>query len=370
MTISHLPDKSTIGQPSRLISLEAAATDLPPLPEPGLVHGFGLNENPYPVSPEVVTAVLEATMGGNRYPDPAHYDLVAALTAILPVDPEQLSVGPGLVAICRALVQAVAGVGDEVMFPWPSFDDYLIDAILHDTSPVSVPLHGNHIDLDAMFGRITPRTRLIFLASPNNPTGTTVADADLERFLAALPAGVVVALDEAYAEFATAPDRADGLRLSRVHSNLVVLRTFSKAYGLAGFRVGYAVSEPGLASRMNQVLAPFGVSRPAQAAAVAALRHQEVTDVRVRELIAERDGLTAALRMSGWRLPDSQGNFLWLPVRDRAVELAAQLAADEIAVRPFPGHGVRITVGLRSDSKLLLAALAKARRAQLSLRYA
>jgi len=348
-------------QPARLRSLQDAAADLPPLPPANRRYQLGLNENPYPPPPELVTAAFEALMASNRYPEPAGTRLRTALAELLGVDPDRITAGAGLVALCRSLVQALVDVDDEVVFPWPSFDDYLIDTILHDARPVPVPFRGTDVDLHAVLDRISPRTRLVLLASPNNPTGAVLAHDELDRFLGAVPPGVVVAIDEAYAEFATLPGRADGLELLRGHPGLVVLRTFSKAYGLAGLRVGYAVSDATTAARLQHVLAPFGVSRPAEAAAVAALEHRDSIMRRAREIITERDRVARRLAEMGWPVARSQANFLWLPLRESAADVAAQLARHDIAVRPYLGLGIRVTVGLRAESDVLLSAMARIR---------
>jgi histidinol-phosphate aminotransferase len=286
--------------PHRIAALQAAIPDLAPLPPAGLPHRFGLNESPYPPPSQLVASVIDTLTESNRYPDPVSGTLVTALAQRLAVSPEQLTVGPGLVGMCRALVQSTVDIGDEVVFPWPSFDDYLIDSVLYDARAVPVPTRGDQIDLDAVLARINSHTRLIFLATPNNPTGAVLDHDELAMFLDATPPGILVAIDEAYREFATRPGHADAVRLGRKRPHVVALRTFSKAYGLAGLRVAYAVSSANTAKRLRAVLAPFGLSRPAEAAAVAALRLAETFDERTQELIAERHRLSRILRELGW----------------------------------------------------------------------
>jgi histidinol-phosphate aminotransferase len=198
----------------------------------------------------------------------------------------------------------------------------------------------------------------VFVCNPNNPTGTAVRRAELEAFLDAVPASTLVVLDEAYREFVTDPDVPDGIELMRGRPNVAVLRTFSKAWGLAGLRVGYLIAEdPAVAVAVRKTHVPFSVSMLAQAAAVAALASDEEVRARCAAVVAERDRLTAALRERGLDVSDSQANFVWLPVGEQATELAAALEARAIITRPFAGEGVRVTVGTPQEDDLFLAAL-------------
>lgn len=331
--------------------------ELPPLPPASGVR-MGLNESPYAPPPFVLDAVLRSCAEeGHRYPDPQNGALVGELAGRLGVPPEHLAVGAGLVALCRGLVHVTTAPGDQVVFAWPSFDNYRLDTVLFDAEPVAVPLNRHRLDLDAMAARVGARTRIIFVCSPNNPTGTGVGGVALARFLESVPSDVLVVLDEAYRDFATDPGLADGLALYGGRPRLCVLRTFSKAYGLAGLRAGYAVADPVVIGALRQVLAPFGLSRPAEAAARVALAHPETLAVRVAAIVAERDRLTGGLRRQGWPVVDSQANFVLLPVGRAAAPLMNMLASADIAVRAFPEYGVRITVGTRDDTDRLLAAL-------------
>jgi histidinol-phosphate aminotransferase len=181
------------------------------------------------------------------------------------------------------------------------------------------------------------------VCTPNNPTGPIVKHADLGAFLAEVPAGVIVVVDEAYAEFVRDPEAADGLALLAEHDNVVVLRTFSKAYGLAGLRVGYAIAQPAVAESIRKATAPFSVTDLAQAAAVASLDSEAELSARVESIVKEREVMLVALREQGWDVPEAQGNFVWLALGDDAMEFAA--ACDPVSVRPFAGDGVRISVG-------------------------
>jgi histidinol-phosphate aminotransferase len=220
-----------------------------------------------------------------------------------------------------------------------------------------VPLTaGEEHDLDAMADAVTERTQLVFVCNPNNPTGTAVRRAELERFLDRVPARVLVVLDEAYREFVD--DRAvpDGIELYRDRPNVAVLRTFSKAYGLAGLRVGFAVAHEPVAAALRKTAVPFGVSRIAQDAAVASLRAEDALMARVRALVAERDRVAGALAGQGWTVPGSQANFVWLRLGGRSAEFAAACERAGVVVRPFPGEGVRISIGERAGNDLFLQA--------------
>ena len=209
---------------------------------------------------------------------------------------------------------------------------------------VPVTSDGRH-DLDAMAAAITDRTKVVIVCTPNNPTGPAVTQADLDAFIAKVPTHVVVVVDEAYLEFVRMDDAIDGIATYRRHHNVVLTRTFSKAYGLAGFRVGYAVAPAPLAGALRAVSLPFGVSHVAQAAAIASLEARDELFERVEDLVGRRADLLARLRDVGWELPDAQGNFVWFPLGERALEFASACGEVGISVRPFAGAGVRVSIG-------------------------
>ncbi|MEU2626884.1 histidinol-phosphate transaminase [Kitasatospora sp. NPDC007106] len=317
------------------------------------------NENPYPPLPSVVAAVREQAGRINRYPDPACTALAEALAARLDVPADRLVFGTGSVAVGRLLVRATAGPGDEVLYAWRSFEAYPIMAEVCGATSVRVPLLADERhDLDAMADAVTDRTRLIFLCTPNNPTGTVVRRAELERFLDRVPSDVTVVLDEAYTEFVRDPDAADGLAFHRRHGNVVLLRTFSKAYGLAGLRIGYAVAHPEVAAVLRKVGLPFGVSGLAQDAALASLAAEDELLDRVELLVKERARVTAALRESGFDLPDSEANFVWLRLGGRTAAFTEACAELGAVVRPYGTDGVRITVGEPEANDVVLRAAA------------
>lgn len=303
------------------------------------------NENPYPPLPGVLEAIGAAAGETHRYPDPSSRDLTAALAQHLDVPPGHLALGTGSVALLAHLAQISCDAGDEMVFAWRSFEAYPIVAGIVGAVPVPVPLRKDAThDLPAMRAAITDRTRLVLVCTPNNPTGTGVARDELDAFLAEVPRDVLVVVDEAYVEFVRDPEVADGMVAYRAHPNVAVLRTFSKAYSLAGLRVGYVVAHDRVAAAVRKVATPFGVSRLAQAAAVAALAARTEQLTRVDAVVAERTRLRDALRAQGHDVPDAQGNFVWLPLGDRAVEFADACAQVNLSVRAFAGDGVRITV--------------------------
>jgi histidinol-phosphate aminotransferase len=304
------------------------------------------NENPYPPLPGVIEAVESGVAAMNRYPDMGSSALYAALAETFDVPVDHLSVATGSVGLIYQLVQAFCDPGDEVVFAWRSFEAYPIAVTAAAAVAVKVPVlaDGRH-DLDAMSAAVTDRTKVVLVCTPNNPTGPAVTQAELDAFLAKVPSDVLVVVDEAYLEFVRMDDAVDGITTYRRHGNVVLTRTFSKAYGLAGFRVGYAVAPAPIAAALRAVSLPFGVSTIAQAAAIASLERRDELLERVDALVAERDRVVAGLRDAGWNVPEPQGNFVWFELGERTAEFAA--AADEagIVVRPFAGEGARVSIG-------------------------
>lgn len=303
------------------------------------------NENPYPPLPSVLDAVRDAAASMNRYPDMAVTALTERLARHLDVPAERLAMGPGSVGVLGQIVTATCDAGDEVVFAWRSFEAYPILVQLAGATPVQVPLtaDGAH-DLDAMAAAITDRTRLVLVCTPNNPTGPTVGAEALEAFLDTIPTSVTVVLDEAYLEFVTAADAPDCLAIHHARSNVVVLRTFSKAFGLAGLRVGYAVAHEPMAAALRKTAIPFGVNSLAQVAAIASLDAVDELDVRVKTLVAERERVVAGLKEQGWELPDTQANFVWFPMGEVTPEFAATCQEAGLTVRPYATDGVRATI--------------------------
>jgi histidinol-phosphate aminotransferase len=268
--------------------------------------------------------------------------------------PEHISVGCGSVSLCQQLIQITSTVGDEVLFGWRSFEIYPLQVRTAGATPVQVPLTDHTFDLDAMLAAITDRTRLIFVCNPNNPTSTVVDPEALARFVNAVPSDILVVLDEAYIEYIRDDLVPDSFGLVRVHSNVVVLRTFSKAYGLAGLRIGYAVGDPDIITALSKVYVPFTATSVSQAAAVAYLDASDELLARTDAVVAERARVTASLRDVGYEVPSSQANFVWLPVVGRAQQFAADAANARIIVRPYGEDGVRVTVATPEENDAFL----------------
>ncbi|WP_181779837.1 histidinol-phosphate transaminase [Pseudonocardia pini] len=316
------------------------------------------NEVALPPTAPVLAAIAEAAAGGNRYPDLGVVALSERLAAELHVTPDRIAVGCGSVSLCQQLVQiSCRETTDEVVYAWRSFEAYPIVTQIGNARSVTVPLDGDfRHDLAAMAAAVTPNTRLVFVCSPNNPTGTVVHRAEFEEFLQAVGPDVIVALDEAYHEYVTDPEAADGLPLLDRYPNLVVLRTFSKAYRLAGLRVGYAVTTPEIAAALRKVCAPFSVSSLAQAAAIAALDHAGELLAACKEAVGERVRVREALLAAGFTVPQTQSNFVWLHLGERTADFAAHCLAQGVVVRPFHPDGVRVTVTTPEEDDRFLAA--------------
>lgn len=308
------------------------------------------NEVTHPPLPAAVAAMAEAAAAANRYPDMGATDLIHAIAKHLKLRPEQVAVGCGSSALCQQLVQITCTTGDEVVFPWRSFEAYPIFARVAGATPRPVPLTADHrVDLPALAAAITPATRLVFVCNPNNPTGTTITKREFEEFMAVVPPTTLVALDEAYFEFVRTQDTPMGTEVVVKHENVVALRTFSKAYGLAGVRVGYAFGNPAIITALNKVAIPFGVSAIAQAGAIASLAGAAQLLERTNETVSERDRVARAIGA----IP-SEANFVWIPT-ETAATLAQQLADQGVIVRAFP-EGVRITVTDHAEADRFLAA--------------
>ncbi|MFJ8850583.1 histidinol-phosphate transaminase [Streptomyces sp. NPDC102437] len=313
------------------------------------------NENPYPPLPGVMESALAAAANFNRYPDMACTGLMNELADRFGVPLSHLATGTGSVGVAQQLLQATSGPGDEVIYAWRSFEAYPIITQVSGATSVKVPLNEGEVhDLDAMADAITDRTRLIFVCNPNNPTGTVVRRAELERFLDRVPGDVLVVLDEAYREFIRDVEVPDGIEIYRDRPNVAVLRTFSKAYGLAGLRVGFAVAHEPVAAALRKTAVPFGVSQLAQDAAVASLRAEDELLGRVGSLVSERQRVQRALAGQGWTVPDSQANFVWMRLGDRTADFAAACERAGVVVRPFVGEGVRVTIGEDEANDLFL----------------
>ena len=320
------------------------------------LYKLSSNENPYPPLPGVLAAATAAVKEMNRYPDMGCAGLLEALSGRFGVPVSNLAVGTGSVALLYHLLQAACAEGDEVIYAWRSFEAYPIAVRLTGATSVQVPLtDGARHDFKAMEAALTERTRVVLICTPNNPTGPVVHREELLAFLDAVPRNVLVVLDEAYREFVREPASVDGVELYRDRPNVVVLRTFSKAYGLAGFRVGYAVGHPPAIAAIRKCALPFGVSQVAQATAVASLEAEDELLERVEALVVERSRVVDELRAAGWDVPETHANFVWLPLGDDTLAFSEAVQAEGVSVRPFPGEGARVTIGEREANNLFLA---------------
>lgn len=324
------------------------------------VYKLSSNEVPFPPLPGVLAAVADAVEDANRYPEIYADRLVAAVAAHHGVAPEQVLVGNGSVAVCGHVLAAACEPGDEIVYAWRSFEAYPILAQVAGAVSRQVPNlpDGSH-DLDGMVAAINGRTRVLVLCTPNNPTGTAITQTELEGVLERVPSDVLVLLDEAYVHFDTSADPIDSVPLLPRYKNLLILRTFSKAYGMAGLRLGYAIARRRLVSRLRVSSTPFGVNALAQVAGAAALAQTELVTERVAVVVAERTRVLAALRGLGFAVPEPQGNFVWLPLGDASAAFAARAAAAGVVVRPFAGDGVRVTIGEDEANDLLLGVAAE-----------
>jgi histidinol-phosphate aminotransferase len=319
------------------------------------------NENPLGPSPRALEAAREALARVNLYPDGSAFFLKRALAAKLGVRPEEIVVGNGSNEVLELMVRTFMGPDDETLTSENSFVVYKLATHAHGRRCVEAPMRGgHHYDLDAIAERLSPRTRLVFLANPDNPNGTWFGAPALERLLAAVPRHVLVVLDEAYIEYVTEPGFPDGLELRRRHENLVVVRTFSKIYGLAGMRLGYGIMRPDLAGYFDRVREPFNTSLVVQAAGVAALGDEEHVR-RSRELVAsERPFLASGLEALSARVIPSQANFVLADLGRPGRDVFEPLLRQGVVVRPIGGPTcVRITIGTRAENQKLLAALGK-----------
>ncbi|MES9603059.1 MULTISPECIES: histidinol-phosphate transaminase [Actinomadura] len=312
------------------------------------------NESPHGPLPSVVEAIGEAARNINRYPDNNATALTEAIASFCGVPADHVAVGCGSVGMTQMLLEAVAEPGAEVVYAWRSFEAYPLLVSLSGATSVQVPLRDETHDLRAMADAITEKTRLVFVCNPNNPTGTAVGRAEIEELLDRVPADCLVVLDEAYREYVRDDDVPDGLTLYGDRPNLAILRTFSKAYGLAGLRIGYLVAHPLVAGSIRKTFLPFSVNSVAQAAGIASLDATDELMERVEGTVKERDRVRAALLADGWTVPPTEANFVWLRLGDRTMEFSAACDAHGVSVRPFDGEGARVSIGSPEENDAFL----------------
>jgi len=324
------------------------------------------NESPWGPHPEVVQAIERAAGAMNRYPDPGATLLRRRIAERHDADPASIAVSNGSCELLLAAGQALCEPGAEVVYAWPSFSMYPYIAPLSGAREIRVPLNDSYEhDLDAMLGEITAATQLVIVCNPNNPTSTHIPIARIAEFVEAVPDHVCVLLDEAYAEFQLHDDPEESIDLWRRSQNLVVLRTFSKCYGLAGLRVGYAFTSARLRSVFDAVRQPFSVNALAQAAGAEAIRHQDDVSQRVERTVVERVLVEEGVRELGLETPDSHANFSWIDLGDAEEgEVVGALGEKGVVVRagtPLggPGH-IRVSYGTGAENQRFLDGLAAA----------
>ena len=330
----------------------------------GEVALLASNESPYPPLPAVVEAAAAALAGANRYPDPSNAALRRALSDRHGVPANRIAIGNGSCDILLAAGEALLEPGAELVYAWPSFSVYPHLAAASGARAIEVPLDDDHRhDLDAMAKEINAATRLVIVCNPNNPTSTALPLAEISDFVASVPRHVAVILDEAYVEFSLLQDPEDSVDLLAKHPNLVLLRTFSKIYGLCGLRVGYALcGSEAFRTAVDQVRQPFFCNAAAQAAAIEALKHQDEVTRRVERNLAERTSLVVELEALGLSVAESQANFVWFDVGENEPEIVKELAQRGVLVRagggarPRPG-ALRVTVGTQAENERFVEAL-------------
>lgn len=344
------------------VRLRPEIAALPPYRQgrPAPADGFKLssNENPFDPLPAAAAAVAAAAHTINRYPDATALAVRERIAARFGVTADEVIVGAGSVALIAQFITAAAAPGDEVVYSWRSFEAYPGLVTVAGATSVRVPnLPDHRHDLDAMAAAITDRTRVVIVCSPNNPTGTIVTAAEFERFMSQVPADLLVLLDEAYIEFVRDEASVDGRTLIGRYPNLVVLRTFSKAYGLAGLRVGYAIGPVAILDAARSTAIPLGVTGAASAGAIASLDAEAELLERVDVIVERRDRLRSALAAQGWPVPQAQGNFVWLPTGADTVAVAERLFDAGVVTRAFPPEGIRVSVGEEASVDTLLRIL-------------
>ena len=330
--------------------------------EHGITNAIKLasNENPLPPIQAIVDAVSVAATGANRYADHRATAVRERLSTWLGVDVESVTVGAGSVGLLQQLFLTYVDPGDEVVYPWRSFEVYPVYTQLMAGTAVTTPLNAAHaFDLDAVAAAVTERTKLLLLATPNNPTGTAVSTADLAALVDGVSPATIVVIDEAYREFLD-PALGDPVRdLVPHYPNVIVTRTFSKAQGLAGIRAGYAIGHPEVITAVDKTLFPFAVSALAQAAAIAAIDAADEIELRVNAILRERARVISELVATGWQLPDAQANFVYLPIGQRTDDVYLGLERRGVVTRPFSNEGIRVTVSTPDENDRFLRTLAE-----------
>ncbi len=316
------------------------------------------NESTVPPSPAVQTAIADAATKANRYPSLFGAELAATIARDLNVADEQVMVGAGSLSLLQLALLAFTGPGTDVVYAWRSYEAYPMLVTLAGATPVGVPLDAEHRhDVAALIGAVGATCRALIVCNPNNPTGTLLAPEEVEAILSSVPSHVLVVLDEAYREFTRTT--VDSVELLKRYPNLVVMRTFSKAYGLAGVRAGYLIANPAITRAIQRTSPPFTLSATACAAALAAWSDDEYTQHVVATVCKDRDRLQAKLRDLGIQTPTSAGNFVWIPTSRHALQIQQLCVEEGVAIRAFDGYGARITAGDSDASNAVIRAVSR-----------
>jgi histidinol-phosphate aminotransferase len=325
------------------------------------------NEGPFGPFPAALEAIERSAPELNRYPDGGAYRLRAALAELHDVAFEEVAVGAGSDGLVDGLSQAILDPGDQVVCGWPSFPSYVIDAKKVGAVATTVPLRGERYDLEAMLAAVTPRTKLVYVCHPNNPTGTMNTRAELDRYFEQVPEHVLTVLDQAYLEYIDEPDYPDGIEeYAKAGRRVLVLRTFSKIYGLAGLRVGYGIGAASVVSALGKVRRAFDITTPAQEAALASLDDAGELERRRRENAEQRPEVERILREHGLGpAGPAVANFVYADIGEDTRPLFEQLLREGVIVRPTHGFGgpnaIRVTVGTADENELLDEALGQVR---------
>ena len=331
--------------------------------EHGITNAIKLasNENPLPPIASILDAVTHAAAGANRYADHRATAVRARLADSLGIDASMVTVGCGSVGLLQQIALTYIDPGDQVIYPWRSFEVYPVYTQLMGGVAIQTPLTAAHaFDLEAVAESLTERTKLVLLSTPNNPTGTALRTTEMRTLLTRIPRSVIVVIDEAYREFMD-PTYGDPVTdLLPEFPNVIVTRTFSKAHGLAGIRVGSAIADPSVIDAIDKSLFPFAVNAIAQAAAIAAIDAADEINIRVAAILAERARVIAALTADGWSLPDQQANFVYLPIGERTDSVYLDMEKRGVVTRPFSGEGIRVTISTPDENDRFLATLAAA----------
>ena len=347
-------DSSAVYPRTVLKKLPAYQAGKPPTENPGVVpYKLASNENPYAPIKAATDAIITAATAESvqRYPETTYGQLRNLISETYDVPAEDITVGAGSLGVLTALIQTFAGTGDdgvedEVIIPWRSFEAYPIVIRTAGAKDVMVPLTANaELDLDAMLAAITKRTRMVMLCTPNNPTGTVLTEQAVRAFIEQVPKDILVVIDEAYTEFIRRDNAVDGVQMYRDYANVAVLRTFSKAHGLANLRVGYAVAPPQISEPLKVIHPPFATSSLAAEAAYASMSNMDEVMHNTEKVVVERDRVWQALNELDYRPPDTQANFVWLPLGEQTQAFADACEAQALSVRAFAPEGVRVTVG-------------------------